>query len=148
MLVRDVMQTDVARLPSSATFADAARQLQQVGWSELAVTDGDDRLVGVLAVGDVLRALLPDVDELVRLGGSVRAAFEAFLEMGRDLLDQPVARLVITDPIVIEPDAPLLRAATVMVSRHIHRMFVVDDGRVVGTIGRADVCVGALQPPD
>lgn len=137
------MNTDVARLPSDATFADAARRLQEIGWSELPVTDGD-RLVGVVAVGDMLRALMPDVDELVRLGGSVRASFEAFLEMGRDLTDQPVARIVITDPIVIESEAPLLRAATAMVSRQIHRMFVVDDGRLVGTIGRADVCVGAL----
>lgn len=147
MIVRDVMLTEVARLPSDATFADAARRLQELGWSELPLAD-DERLVGVVALGDVLRALLPDVDEFVRLGGSVRASFDAFLDMGSDLMDQPVARIVITDPIVIEPEAPLLRAATAMVSRHIHRMFVVDKGRLVGTIGRADVCVGALRPRD
>jgi hypothetical protein len=33
-----------------------------------------------------------------------------------------------------------------MVSRHIHRLFVVERGRLVGTIGRADVCLGALRP--
>ena len=146
MLVRDVMSTEVCRVPATSTFGEAARRLRDAGWSELAVTDVDDMFVGVLAIGDLLRALLPDVNELDRLGASLEEAYEAFLEIGRDLVDQPVRRLVIAEPIVITPGAPLLRAATVMVSRQIHRLFVVDDGVVVGTIGRADLCMGALQP--
>jgi CBS domain-containing protein len=146
MLVRDVMNPEVARVAATATFGEAARRMCAVGWSELAVTDEDDALVGVLALGDLLRALFPDLDELVRLGAPLDAAFEAFLEMGRDLVDQPVRRLVITDPVVVAPDDRLLRAATVMVSRQIHRLFVVDGGRVVGTVGRADICRGALTP--
>ena len=144
MLVRDVMNPEVARVSTTATFSEAARQLCAVGWSELAVTDADDALVGVLALGDLLRALFPDLDELVRLGQPLDAAFEAFLAMGRDLIDQPVGRLVITDPVVVAPDDPLLRAATVMVSRQIHRLFVVEETRVVGALGRADICRGAL----
>ena len=145
MLVRDVMNREVAQIDASATFVDATRRLRKVGWSELAVTDPDGTFVGVLAVGDVLRALLPDLDELVRQGASMEMAFHAFLEMGRDFVDQPVARLVIRDPMVVAPADPLLRVATVMISRHIHRMFVVDDGKLVGTVARADLCLGALD---
>lgn len=145
MLVRDVMNREVAQIDASATFVDATRRLRKVGWSELAVTDPDGTFVGVLAVGDVLRALLPDLDELVRQGASMEMAFHAFLEMGRDFGDQPVARLVIRDPMVVAPADPLLRVATVMISRHIHRMFVVDDGKLVGTVARADLCLGALD---
>ena len=146
MLVRDVMNREVARVGATATFGEAARCFREIGWSELAVTADDDTLMGVLAVGDVLRALFPNLDELARSGAALDAAFEAFLEMGRHLVDQPVGRIVIRDPIVVAPTDPLLRVATVMVSRHIHRLFVVDGGRVVGTIGRADVCLGALHP--
>ena len=135
MLVRDVMNREVARIDATATFVDATRRLRKVGWSELAVTDPDGTFVGVLAVGDVLRALLPDLDELVRQGASMEMAFHAFLEMGRDFGDQPVTRLVIRDPMVVAPADPLLRVATVMIARHIHRMFVVDDGKLVGTVG-------------
>ena len=145
MLVRDVMNREVARIDATATFVDATRQLRKVGWSELAVTDPDGTFVGVLAVGDVLRALLPDLDELVRQGASMETAFHAFLEMGRDFGDQPVTRLVIRDPMVVAPADPLLRVATVMIARHIHRMFVVDDGKLVGTVARADLCLGALD---
>jgi CBS domain-containing protein len=145
VLVRDVMNREVACVAADTSFGEAARRFREIGWSELAVTGDDDALVGVLAVGDVLRALFPDLGELARSGAALAAAFEAFLEMGRHLADQPVARIVIRDPIVASPDDPLLRVATVMAARHIHRLFVVDDGRVVGTIGRADICGGALH---
>jgi CBS domain-containing protein len=145
MLVRDVMNPDVAQIAATATFGDAARLLRKAGWSELAVTNEHGVFIGVLAVGDLLRALLPNIDELDRLGASLDAAFDAFLEMGRDFVDQPVMRLVITDPIVVAPGDPLLRVATVMITRQIHRLFVIDDGSLVGTIGRADICLGALD---
>jgi CBS domain-containing protein len=144
MLVRDVMNPDVARIDPTATFGEATRRLRTAGWTELAVTAPDGTFVGVLAIGDVLRALLPDLEELDRQGASMDMAFSAFLEMGRDFVDQPVTRLVIRDPMVVAPGDPLLRVATVMIGRHIHRMFVVEDGKLVGSLGRADLCVGAL----
>ena len=146
MLARDVMHRDVARVRATATFGEAAERFGEVGWSELAVTDVDDTLVGVLAVGDLLRALFPNLGELARAGAPLDHAFDAFLEMGRRLTDQPVARLLIRDPIVVAPADPLLRVATVMVARQIHRLFVVEGGRLVGTIGRGDICLGALRP--
>jgi CBS domain-containing protein len=145
VLVRDVMRRDVVRIAATATFGEAARRFGEVGWSELAVTADDDVLEGVLAVGDLLRALVPDLGELTRSGAALATAFDAFLQMGRDLVDQPVTRLVIRDPIVVAPSDPLLRVATAMLAHQIHRLFVVDHGRVVGTIGRADICLGALR---
>jgi CBS domain-containing protein len=145
VLARDVMNRNVARVRATATFAEAAERFSDVGWSELAVTEDDGTLVGVLAVGDLLRALFPNLDELTRANAPLDVAFEAFLEMGRRLSDQPVARLFIRDPIVVAPDDPLLRVATVMVSRQIHRLFVADAGRLLGTIARGDICLGALH---
>ena len=145
MLVRDVMVRDVVPVPLTATFRDAARRLGEASWSELPVVDQAGAFVGVLAVGDLLRALMPDVDELARLGASLETAYDAFLQLGHTLVDQPVARIVIRDAIVVSPDDPLMRVAVVMLSRQIHRLFAVEDGVVVGTVGRADVCAGALQ---
>jgi CBS domain-containing protein len=140
------MNREVARVRATATFGEAAERFREFGWSELAVTEDDDTLLGVLAVGDLLRALFPNLEELARANAPLEDAFEAFLEMGRRLTSQPVARLFIHDPIVVAPADPLLRVATVMVARQIHRLFVVDDGRLVGTIGRGDICLGALRP--
>jgi CBS domain-containing protein len=146
VLARDVMHREVVRVGATATFADAAEGFSESGWSELAVTAEDDTLLAVLALGDLLRALFPNLGELARAGAPLDDAFDAFLEMGRRLTDQPVARLFIRDPIVVAPADPLLRVATVMVARQIHRLFVVDGGRLVGTIGRGDICLGALRP--
>ena len=54
---------------------------------------------------------------------------------------------MIRDPIVLDPDDHLARAAVVLVERGIRLLPVVRDGVLLGTISRADVCnavVGGL----
>jgi CBS domain-containing protein len=55
--------------------------------------------------------------------------------------------LVIREPIVMHPDDHVARAATVLIERQIRRLPVVQDGRLVGTVSRANICqavVGTL----
>jgi CBS domain-containing protein len=43
----------------------AAELVAMSGVSDLMVVDGEGRFVGVLSEGDILRAALPDIDDLV-----------------------------------------------------------------------------------
>jgi CBS domain-containing protein len=104
------------------------------------VVDGDGQFVGVLSEGDVIRAMLPDYDEIIALGGRLNDAFSAFVRKGAELADRPIAPLIITDPITMTPDDDVTMAATVMIERYIRRLPVVADGRLAGTISRADLC--------
>lgn len=144
-LVRDVMHTTDARLRSGATFGEAARALSATAASDLMIVEEDGRFVGVLSEGDLLRAVMPRFDELVRDGGSLQAAFRAFHVNGADLHDQSIGRLVLTDVITLAPDDELLSAATVMVTRQIRRLPVVADHELVGVVSRADVCRAVLD---
>jgi CBS domain-containing protein len=144
MQTRDVMNHQPPTVSASATFREAAAAFTESGATDLVVVDDEDGLVGVLSEGDLLRALFPNLDELTARGGSMTEAFAAFLQNGGHLADQPIGRIVIRDPIVVEPTDPLLRVATVMASRQIRRLPVVEGGKVAGTVSRADICAGAL----
>jgi len=52
---------------------------------------------------------------------------------------------MITGPITLSPDDDITRAAGIMAARMIRRLPVVSEGRLVGTVGRADVCRAALE---
>jgi len=136
-----------ARIREEVSVLEAAETVALAGSSDLMVVDTSGRFAGVLSEGDILRAALPDIDEIIEAGGSLDGAFERFLARGRDLSALPIAPLVIRDPIVLDPDDHVARAAVVLVERGIRLLPVVRDGVLLGTISRADVCsavVGGL----
>lgn len=143
MLVSDVMNRAPVTIAPTATLSETATLLSQTRVSDLCVVDEDGRFVGLACEGDVLRALMPRFDEVVTAGGSTDHAFDLFEANGRFLADQPVSRVVL-DPIRLAPSDPVLKAATVMVAKHIRLLAVLDGDRLVGTLTRADICTGAL----
>jgi CBS domain-containing protein len=148
--IREAMTNRVARIRAEATMLQAAEAISLSGASDLMVIDRTGAFRGVLTEGDVLRAALPDIDEILAAGGSVDAAFDRFVEKGRDLAALPIMPLVIRDPLAVDPDDHVARAAVVFVERNIRLLPVVRDGRLLGVISRADVCnavVGDLPRP-
>jgi CBS domain-containing protein len=144
MLIADVMDRKAARIHRDSPMALAAELLVLSQASDLAVIDEQGSFLGVLSEGDLLRALMPDVGEDVESPASLRRAFANFLDAGPAYADQPIGRLVIHSSITLRSDDELLKAATVMVDRQIRRLPVVDDGRFVGSVSRADICWGLL----
>ncbi len=147
MRVRDVMIVHAARIRQGASVHHAAEIVALSGVSDLMVVDDESNFVGVLSEGDILRRALPDVEQILEEGGTLDVAFDIFLRRGRDLMHVPITPLVIIDPIVVSPDDHVAKVATVMVERQIRRLPVVDKGKLVGTISRADICravVGTL----
>ena len=111
------------------------------------VIDDDDNFRGVLSEGDILRTALPDIDEILEEGGSLDDAFDIFLSKGRELSDLPITPLIIEEPIIVAPDDHVAKVATVLLNRQIRLLPVVEAGKLIGTISRADVCraiVGTL----
>ena len=134
------MTNRAARIRAGASMFQAAETVALSGSSDLMVVDGSGRLVGVLTEGDILRAALPDIDEIVSAGGSLDDAFSRFVARGRDLAALPIEPLVIREPIAVDPDDHVAKAAVVFVERGIRLLPVVRDGRLLGTISRADIC--------
>ena len=112
--------------------------------TELMVVDDDGSFVGVLSALDILKAAMPDVDEITAEGGTVETAMNLFVSRGHTLAAAPIEPVVLVEPITVRPDEHLGVAVTVMIDQRIRMLPVVDDGRLVGTISRADACRAVL----
>jgi len=147
MQIKGIMSTQVALIRHNATLHHAAAIVARTGVGDLMVVNDEDRFVGVLSEGDILRNALPDFDEILEAGGTLYEAYQLFMRKGRQLSNKPITPLVIRDPIVMHPDDHVAMAATVLIERQIRRLPVVQDGRLLGTVSRANICqavVGAL----
>jgi CBS domain-containing protein len=138
--VKDVMATRTVRIQQDANMYRAAEVVALSRASDLMVVGEDDKFIGVLSEGDILRAALPDIDEITAEGGSLDTAFDIFLNKGKDLSKLPILPFVITEPIVLDPQDHVAKAATVMIDLNIRLLPVIKDGKLVGSISRADVC--------
>lgn len=140
MQVDEVMTRSPACIAPDATLGEAARAVGTSGAADLMVVNEEGGFLGVLSEGDLLRVLLPDREQILAAGGSLRDGFAVLSRMGRELAARPIEPLVIRDPLVVAPDDDLGVAIVTMVDRQIRRLPVVEDGRLVGTISRSDAC--------
>lgn len=138
--VRDGMNARVARITEDATIGDVAELLAVTQASDIAVVDRDRRFIGVVSEGDVIRALIPDFDEVLLARGSLADAGALFLETAQRVRGEPITRLIIRNPLTLGPEDDLLRAAVIMVEKMIRRLPVVEEGRFLGTLSRGDLC--------
>ena len=144
MKISDVMNRQPVCIHKTATIAQAAELISRNHVSELMVVDDDDRFLGVLSVGDLIRATLPGYDEICREGVLLSAAWKLFLENGDELSTAPINRIVITKPIAYKSTDELVKVAATMICRQIHMLPVVDGGILVGTISRGNLCNAVL----
>lgn len=145
--IKDVMRVRTARIRQDSDIRHAAEIVALSGVSDLMVVDDEDKFIGVLSEGDILRTALPDIDEILDEGGTLEDAFQIFLDKGKQLAELPIAPLIIREPIVLDPENHVAQAATILVDKQIRMLPVVQDSKLVGTISRADVCravVGTL----
>jgi CBS domain-containing protein len=144
MRIGEIMNVNAARIRLGSTMRQAAEVVASTQVSDLMVVDEENNFVGVLSEGDLIRAVLPRYEELMG-GEAMSDAFEGFLDKGKDMANHPVEGLVIKSPITVSPSDPVLRAASTMISKQIRRLPVVDKGKLVGTVARADICRGVLS---
>jgi CBS domain-containing protein len=145
--VKAVMDTKVARIGHDASLRQAAEIVALSGVGDLMVVDERGAFVGVLSEGDILRNSLPDLDEILAAGGTLYDGYRLFVRKSRELSDKPIMPLVIAEPLVMHPEDHVAKAATVMIDRQIHRLPVVEHGRLVGTVSRANICQAVVGMP-
>lgn len=122
--VRELMSTDVAGLKVDDRLRDAVQTLADVHVHGAPVLDGQGRLVGVLSSSDVLEAVAECEDA---------GACDRMLE------ETTVGDLMTPKPATIAPAQTVREAAQVMFYRDVHRLFVEEEGKLVGIISQSDI---------
>ena len=143
MKVRELMTKDVVSVQPDTSLRDAARLLVQHGVSGLPVVM-DDEVLGVLSEADIVaKASGGPSDE----GGGLLAWL--FEPDQRELkMSARTAGEAMTAPaLTIAAARPVHEAARKMITEGINRLPVVEDGKLVGILTRADI-VRAFTRPD
>lgn len=135
--VGDVMTRDVVSVTPDTPLKDVAAAIVERGISGLPVCDADGAVVGVLSEADLL----------VKQGGSPERSGGLFAWLVETASAPDLAKLrahtageAMTSPAVtVETASPVSEAARTMVSLGVNRLPVVEDGRLVGIVTRADL---------
>ena len=140
MQAQDVMTTWVATIGASASVQEAARLMLERRVSALPVLDGKDRVVGIVSEGDLVRR--------TELGtGAARSWWLWLLALpaenaAADYLKThgvAVGDVMTSQVVSVRRTTPLREVARLLEKHRIKRVPVLEAGRLVGIVSRADL---------
>lgn len=135
MKVNDLMTTDVITVTPETSLRDAARVLEENEISGVPVVDQGGAVVGVLSEADVVVKASGEVPGTRLLGWLL----ESDMGLEEKIRAHTVGDAMSAPAITIRRDRPIHEAAKVMAAEGVNRLPVVDGGRLVGIVTRADV---------
>jgi len=125
LCAKDIMTRSVSTLQPEATIREAMEMLDTSHWSGAPVVSGG-KVVGVISMSDVADVLV-NVPEPVTIDGD-------------SLLDErTVAEAMSRDVVSVLPETPVRTLARIMRERAIHRILVMEDGRLHGIVSAMDI---------
>jgi CBS domain-containing protein len=123
-IVRDLMTTDVITIEPDAPVSRAVELLADSHVSGLAVVDHHDHLIGVISTTDIVNAEAEMASEPVR---------------DRLWSVATVRDIMTRKALPVAPDLELREAALQMDYADVHRLFVMENDRLIGVISRSDI---------
>jgi CBS domain-containing protein len=136
---REVMDTGFSTLSPHMTIGEAVQVFQRAGREHqqivfgMVVTNTTGQLVGMLSMYDILLLVRP---KHIHIWGEIKDVDvsgildEAWRRAGAMLVED----IMTTDLITITPDVHLLRIIDIMIKKHVRRLPVLEDGKMVGMV--------------
>ena len=136
MLAREIMTRSVVTVRTDDPAKLAAGLLAEHRITAMPVLDGAGRLIGMVSEGDLL---------------AHRVAHDPRSHMRRDEQSQSdpahtVGEVMSGTVVSLGPDADTASIAELMLDRGLHSVPIVDGGRVVGIVSRADLLRTLVRP--
>jgi acetoin utilization protein AcuB len=125
-LVRDIMTSPAASLPSTASLLDAALLIRRTGFRHIPVLEGT-KLLGVITDGDVNR-LAPS-----RLRNITPDEYNSVLE--NTLLESVMSRNLVT----VSEDTPVVEAVGLLHAKKLGCLPVIAGERLIGIVTVTDL---------
>jgi len=148
MKTSDIMTRDVVSVLPTATISDAACLMLINAISGLPVIDKTGVLVGVVTEGDFLRRSELGTEKYRLRWIDVIAGPETMATQYIQSHSRKVSEVMSRPAVVVREDTSLEEVVHLMETKHLKRLPVVRDGKVVGIICRANLmrALAALNP--
>ncbi|HEY6288070.1 MAG TPA: CBS domain-containing protein [Nitrospiraceae bacterium] len=138
MLVHEVMSTGLVTAKKTDTVRSVVIKMMNRQCGAIPVVEGDNQLVGMVTLRDVLLPLYPNYGDYIHDNVHSRN----FVEMEDrypEALCGKVEEIMSQNPLTVAPHDPVLEAASYMGLKNFRRMPVVDKGTLVGMLSVGDI---------
>lgn len=135
----DVMTTKVITVAPDTPVTEIADTLLKNRISAAPVVDTDGNVIGMVSEGDLLHRMEMDAPRphgwwLTLVGANEKHAKDFLKAHGKT-----AAEVMTTDVISVTPETPLAEIAATLESHHIKRVPVIEEGKLVGLVSRANL---------
>lgn len=132
------MQKKVFTIAAGTTIRDAARLLVERGVSGAPVVNADGQVAGIVSEKDLFRVLYPSEADF-SASPELWSDEQALLDHARDRSQQLVDAVMVENVVAVTPETTLIRVGATMLARGIHRVLVMEAGKLRGIVTRRDV---------
>lgn len=150
MAARDIMTKSLITVRTDASLAAVAKALVGGRVSAVPVVDDAMRPLGVVSEWDLVGQHAPERAALLEHWLSRLAEGQSLAEEYVRMQEPSVrtAGEIMTRPVITVPaDADLAEIAGILGVRKVKRVFVVEDGRLVGVVSRSDLARALMTTP-
>ena len=142
LYARDIMSPDIVSLSPDTEIGKAAALLLDRKINGAPVVDAKSRVVGILCQSDLItvqkKVSLPSLFTVLD-GFLPISSLGLFEKEIKKIAAVTVADAMTPDPVTVTPDATIEEVATLMVEKKFHTLPVVENGVLVGVLGKEDV---------
>lgn len=149
VFAKDVMQKEVKTVRPDLPMADLERQFVDDNVSGFPVVDSDQSVLGVVSAKDVLTHVCENRKDVeMSTGFYDEDAHMEFSSVNSDWVSAEVGKRgdhlhvsdLMTDHVIsVTSQTSLHDVAAIMSKKKIHRVLVIDDGRLVGIVTSSDI---------
>ena len=138
MRVHDVMSAGVVTARKTDTVRSVVIKMINRHCGAIPVVEGDNQLVGMVTLRDVLLPLYPNYGDYIHDNVHSRDFIE--MEEGyAEVLGKKVDEIMTKNPLTVSPNMPILEAASYMGLKNFRRIPVVEKGVLLGMVSIGDI---------
>lgn len=143
MKVRDIMTTDVVSAKRGTSVNELAKLMGARDISGVPVLDDDGAVVGIVTELDMIvrntRLDMPRFIQILDLGRIPLERRSDYEHRMRHMLGARAEDLMSEEVVTVSPDDSVEDLAELMVKRRVNPVPVVENGKLVGIVSRADI---------
>ncbi len=136
--IQDYLSPDNTLKEAVNLLRIAKKGEEKIGVKGLPVLDKEGKLIGMLSMTDILKAVHPSYMDLMNLSNFT---WDGMVEsLAKSAADKKVETVMSKEVFTVKEDDPLMECVDLMIKNNIRRLPVIDKaGKVVGMIYERDV---------
>lgn len=135
MKVKDIMDTNVVTVTTETPYEEIVKVMFAHDLSAVPVMDDKGQVVGLVAEKDIIKVMFPRYQSYYEHPEAYTKPEDRETKAA-EIKDQKAKVFMRTNLVEVSPDDQIMRVGALMLARHMSRLPVVKDGRVVGIISR------------